>query len=428
MRAEIVTVGTELLLGQIVDTNSSWIAEQLAMHGVHVHYQTKVGDNPARMIEVFRIAIERAGAVIVTGGLGPTQDDITRDAIAEVCGRPLVRDEAVADRIRKMFASRGRDMPESNLSQADVPDGAGVIEQRIGTAPGLIVPVAGDADRVFYAVPGVPAEMREMVERAVLPDLVVRAGSSETIRSRTVKCWGISESRLAERLAGRFAELDGSDTTTLAFLAGGGMIRVRITVRAGTAEAADALLDAEQERVVATVGEVVFGIDDDTMESVVVAALAAAGLRVACAESMTGGMAGEALTRVPGASDVFAGGVTVYSPAAKRDVLGVDGELVEKHGPVSEPVAAEMASRVRELFGSDVGISVTGSAGPTPDEGPRGLVSDVGDAFMGLDIGGDVSVTGVKHFPGTREQIRMYATTTLLDLLRRRLAATARGG
>src|SRR5688572_1369226 len=209
MRCEIVAVGTELLLGQIVDTNSSWMGEQLAIIGVEHLRQTKVGDNLGRKVDVIREALERADAVIVCGGLGPTQDDITREALAAVMGVELVRDDAVADVIRQMFESRGRAMAENNLLQADVPVGASIIEQRRGTAPGLICPVTvrgadGEpVEKVMYAVPGVPYEMTEMMERAILPDLRLRAGEPSTILSRTLRTWGDSESGLAERLADR---------------------------------------------------------------------------------------------------------------------------------------------------------------------------------------------------------------------------------
>src|SRR3954451_14659863 len=197
MRCEVVAIGTELLLGQVIDTNSAWIGEQLALAGIDSHFQTKVGDNPDRMVEALRIALDRNDAVICCGGLGPTQDDITRDAIARIMGVSLARDEALVDIIRDMFGSRGRAMADNNLLQADVPEGATIIEQRRGTAPGLICPVPsadGSDEKVIYAVPGVPYEMQEMLERAILPDLRRRSGETATIMSRTLRTWGESES------------------------------------------------------------------------------------------------------------------------------------------------------------------------------------------------------------------------------------------
>ncbi len=419
MRAEIVTVGTELLLGQIVDSNSSWIAEQLAAAGVDVHFATKVGDNHERMVAVIALALERADVVVVTGGLGPTQDDVTREAVAAVTGRPLVRLPEVADRIRAMFDALGREMVESNLRQADVPEGAEWIPMVRGTAPGLVVPVG---EGVIYAVPGVPQEMEEMVRRAVLPDVVARMGEAATIRSRVLKCWGTSESRLAEMLAPRFdalaapGGLPGDAGVTLAFLAGLGVVRVRLTVKAASEAAATRALDAEEDACRAILGEVVFGVDDDTLEGVCIGALARRGWTLAAAESMTGGMVGEWLTRVPGASGVFAGSAVTYAVEAKRSLLGVPEGVLAEHGPVSETVASAMATGARRVFGTDVGVSVTGSAGPDAQG------SAVGQSYLGIDVGGDVQVVGVR-FPGERERVRTFATATLLDLLRRRLAA-----
>lgn len=424
MRAEIVTVGTEILLGQIVDTNSSWLAERLAGIGVDLLYTTTVGDNMRRMVDVFSCARDRSDAVIVTGGLGPTQDDITREALAEVCGRPLGRDGAIAAEIERIFTSRGREMAESNLRQADVPEGATVIPLRWGTAPGLMVPAWPDGqappgrDRgcVFYAVPGVPAEMKEMFERAVEPDLVRRAGRAVTIRSREIKTWGLPESRLAEILSARFSALESSGNTTLAFLAGEGVVRVRVTVKAHDEAEADSLLDAEEALIRDLVGDAVFGSGTETMESVCIGLLDAAGLSLAAAESMTGGLVGAWLTRVPGSSAVFRGSAVTYTAEAKTRVLGVPAEMLEENGPVSEPVAAAMAAGARELYGSNVAVAVTGSAGPSTQG------SELGEVYLAVDIEDDVQVVRV-HLPGDRERVRIFATATLLDLLRRRLQA-----
>ncbi|MBX7159633.1 MAG: competence/damage-inducible protein A [Acidimicrobiia bacterium] len=419
MRAEIVTVGTELLLGQIVDTNSAWLAERLASLGVDVHWQTKVGDNHGRMCEAFRLALGRADAVVVTGGLGPTQDDITREAVSEVTGRPLVRDPEVVALLERIFGGLGREMAASNLRQADVPEGATPILMRVGTAPGLIVP-AGDA-KVVYALPGVPHEMKEMWERSVVADLLERMGETATIRSRVLKCWGVSESRLADLLAERFDALDASGTATIAFLAGEGVVRVRITAKGSDEAAVEDLLTSEERVIRDILGEAVFGAGSDTMESVVVDLLRERGQRLATAESMTGGTVGEWITRVPGASDVYAGGAVTYTPASKTDVLGVPAETIEHHGVVSEEVAIAMAAGARRVFGAEVALSVTGSAGP----GAQG--SSVGEACLGVDVDGDVTVARVR-FPGDRERVRSFATATLLDLLRRRLVGERRGG
>ena len=230
MRCEIVAVGTELLLGQIVDTNSSWMGERLALAGIDSHFQVKVGDNQQRIVDTIRHALSRSDAVILCGGLGPTQDDITREAIAEVMGVALVRDHAMGEKIRRGFEARGRRFTENNLRQADCPAGASFIPQMPGTAPGLICPVG---ERVIYAVPGVPFEMREMMEGTILPDLQRRAGVSAVIRSRVLKSWGESESRLAELLAERIEALDRAGNPTIAFQASGiEGLKIRITAKA----------------------------------------------------------------------------------------------------------------------------------------------------------------------------------------------------
>ncbi len=410
MNCEVLAVGTELLLGQVVDTNSSWIGEQLALTGIDCLYQAKVGDNRARIRTALEQALERADAVIVCGGLGPTQDDITRDVIAEVMGVPLVRDEAVEARIRAMFGSRGRDMPANNLRQADVPEGATVMAQQPGTAPGLICPIG---DKVVYAVPGVPYEMTEMVEGTVIPDLARRAGMKSVIHSRTLRTWGHSESGIAELVADRVTELDTLGNPTIAFLASGiEGLKVRITAKADDAAAAEALLDAEEAELWPLIGDYVFGRDDQTMESVVLDLLRDRGLTLAVAESVTGGLIASRLTDVPGTSDVLKGGVVAYFSEVKYDVLDVP------EGPVVTAEAAKaMADGVRKLLDADVGIAVTGVAGPEEQEG-----QPVGTVFCGWALDDEVDALRVK-LPGDRRRVRDFATITLLDLLRRRLLA-----
>ena len=288
MNCEVLAIGTELLLGQVVDTNSSWIGEQLALTGIDCLYQAKVGDNPARIRTALREAVDRSDAVIVCGGLGPTQDDITRDVIAEVMGVPLHRDAAVEEKIRSMFGSRGRDMPANNLRQADVPEGATVMAQQPGTAPGLICPVG---DKVIYAVPGVPYEMKEMVEGSVLPDLARRAGVQSVIRSRTLRTWGHSESGIAEVLADRIVELDTLGNPTIAFLASGiEGLKVRITAKADDDAAAESILEAEVAVLAPILGDWTFSAEDESMETVVLGLLRERGLTLAVAESVTGGL------------------------------------------------------------------------------------------------------------------------------------------
>ena len=410
MRCEVVAVGTELLLGQIVDTNSSWIGEQLALSGIDSHFQTKVGDNAERIASALRLALDRSDAVIVCGGLGPTQDDITRDVIAEVMGVPLVRKPELEEHIRSLFGSRGRAMPANNLRQADVPDGARVMAQFPGTAPGLVCPVG---EKIIYAVPGVPYEMREMVTGTVLPDLRARAGVAAVIRSRTLKTWGHSESGLAELLADRITELDELGNPTLAFLASGiEGLKVRITAKAPDDGAAEAILADEEARIRSLIGDLVFGVDADTMESVVIELLRDQGLTLGVAESLTGGLISSRLTEPAGASEVFLGGVVSYASEVKFDLLDVP------EGPVVRAEAAEaMARGVRKLLDADVGIAATGVAGPAEQEG-----QPVGTVFLGIAMDDEVEAISTR-LPGDRHRIREFSTITLLNLLRQRLVA-----
>ena len=410
MRCEVVAVGTELLLGQVVDTNSAWIGEQLAEAGIDSFFQVKVGDNQARIAAALRDALARSDAVICCGGLGPTQDDITREAIAEVMGVALRRDPALVEVIGSLFSSRRRVMAANNLRQADVPEGATVIPQTRGTAPGLICPV-GSTGQVVYAVPGVPAEMREMVARAIIPDLQRRSGTTATIRSRTLRTWGLSESGLAEIVAPRVDALDAGGNPTIAFLASGiEGIKVRITAKGPDIDTTSAILDMEEAQLRALLGEVVFGVDDESMEVAVAGLLRARGLSLAVAESLTGGLVGARITAVPGASDFFRGAIVSYDSAVKRDLLGVpDGPVV------SEVAAKAMAAGAARVLGADVGLAVTGVAGPTEQDG-----QPVGTVWLGLAMAGEASATLVR-LPGQREQVRQLATISLLDLLRRRL-------
>ncbi len=410
MRCEVVAVGTELLLGQIVDSNSAWIGEQLALAGIDSHFQTKVGDNLARIVASIRLALERSEAVILCGGLGPTQDDITREAIAEVMGVPLVRSDELVQKITALFASRGRVMAANNLRQADVPVGASPIPEMPGTAPGLICPLGA---QVMYAVPGVPHEMRTMVGATVIPDLQRRAGVRAVIRSRVLRTWGHTESGLAELLAPRIEELDVQGNPTLAFQASGiEGIKVRITAKAADDAAAEAVLAAEEELLRPLLGDYVFGLDDQTMELVVLDLLRARGLSLAVAELVTGGLVGARLTAIPGASDVLRGGLVAYASDLKFKLLGVP------EGPVvSLEAAAAMAAGVRKLLQADVGLATTGVAGPTEQEG-----QPVGTVFLGLALGDQVESTVVR-LPGDRNRIRQYGVISLLNFLRLRLLA-----
>ena len=414
MNCEVLAIGTELLLGQIVDTNSAWIGEQLATAGIDCNFQAKVGDNRVRIVTAIRQALARSDAVICCGGLGPTKDDITRESIAEVLGVPLDVDEEVAARIEAMFAARGRRMALNNLRQAEVPRGATVIAQTRGTAPGLICRLG---DRSIYAVPGVPHEMREMVERAVVPDLVARSGTTSTIVSRTLRTWGIAESTLDEILAPRMTAIDEAASTggkvvpTIAFLASGiEGIKVRLTAKAERREEAEAAIAAEEAEIRSLLGPAVFGADDETMETAVGAILRERGWTLAVAESLTGGLVGSRLTSAAGSSDFFLGAVVSYSTESKRKLLGVGDTPA-----VSEETARDMAAGTAAAFGADVGLSLTGVAGPAEQDG-----QPVGTVWVGIH---DENGTEARllRLAGGRDQIRQIATISALDLLRRRL-------
>jgi nicotinamide-nucleotide amidase len=414
VRCEVLAIGTELLLGQIVDTNSAWIGEQLALTGIDSYEHRAIGDNQGRIVAALRDMLSRADAVVICGGLGPTQDDLTRDAIAELMGVPLVRRMELAEQIATMFRARLRDMPENNLRQADVPEGGEAIPNPIGTAPGLRCEV--DGGKIVYAVPGVPYEMQEMITTHVLPDLLARSGSASTIVSRSLKTWGTSESALAEMVAHRLDALDVSHAATIAFLARGieGLV-VRVTAKGDSEAAARAAVDAEERELRAILGDLVFGVDDETMESVVLDQLRERGWSLGVAESLTGGLVGARIVNVSGASDVFRGTIGAYATDVKRSVLGVTAESV-----VSEEAAREMAEGARRVLGSDVGIAATGVAGPAEQDGVA-----VGTVCFGIALPGQPAEAVSTRLPGDRERVRQFSAISLLSLLRQRLSVLA---
>ena len=418
MRVEVVAVGTELLLGQIPDTNSQWIGEQLAANGIASHFHQHVGDNHERIVLAFRTALARSDAVIVCGGLGPTQDDITRAALAEVMNVSLERRDDLIEVIRAMFASRSRTMPDNNLLQADVPRGATIIPQTRGTAPGLVCPVG---QKVVYAVPGVPYEMTDMFQRAILPDLLAReraSGATSVISSRVLRTWGASESALAEAVGERFDALEDDARVTIAILASGiEGIKVRITARGDDAAHAARLLADEEVHVRALIvdqlGDIIFGVDEETMEDVVAQRLLARGATLAVAESVTGGLIASRLVNVVGASTWFRGGVVSYASHVKFDLLGVS------EGPVVSALAArQMAHGVRRVMGADIGLSVTGVAGPKEQDGQA-----PGTVFVGVALG-EILRDASLRLPGDRPRIRAYSAISALDVLRRTLDDT----
>lgn len=410
MRVDVLAVGTELLLGQIVDTNSSWIGEQLASAGIDTYEHRKIGDNLDRVVRCIESMLESADAIIICGGLGPTPDDLTREAIAAVMGVSLERREDLVEWIASLFGGRGRQMPENNLRQADVPLGGDVIPNPIGTAPGLKCEFNG---RVIYAVPGVPYEMQRMVNEHVVPDLLERTGERAVILNRSLKTWGASESGLAEMIA---RQVDDQTNPSIAFLARGieGIV-VRLTAKAQTLEAAAQLIAPEEAKLRATLGGLIFAVDDETMEEVVLGRLAAKGWTLGVAESLTGGLIGSRLAGIPGASKTFRGTIGSYATEVKRSLLGVTAEHV-----VSAECAKEMAEGARRVLGSDVGISVTGVAGPDAQDG-----APVGTVWFGLALPGVPVEAVTTRMPGDRERIREFSAISLMNLLRMRLDALA---
>ena len=410
MRCEIVAVGTEILLGQIVDTNSAWISERLAEAGIDCYLQTVVGDNSERMSKTFGDALERADALIVTGGLGPTQDDLTREVVADLMGVQLERDLEIVERIRERFSNRGRSMPDNNLKQADIPVGALPIPEMPGTAAGLICPM--EEGKVIYVVPGVPSEMKLMLEGTVIPDLVLRSGVTSVIRSRVLKTWGHSESGLAEDLAEEIERLDDDGELTLAFQASGiEGVKVRITAKATDREKSDLLLDSEEDILRGLIGDYIFAVDDATMESVILDLLRSQSLTFATAESLTGGMIGTRLTEVPGSSDSYIGSIVAYEGDLKNSLLDVSKDVPV----VSQEAVEAMALGVCKLFGADVSVAATGVAGPSPHDG-----QEVGTVWMASNIGGQVESFKVV-FPFDRTQVRQFTVITVLNALRKRL-------
>lgn len=413
MRAEIVAVGSELLLGDNVDTNSAFLSTRLAEAGIDVYRHVTVGDNDERLRAALADACARVDVVLVTGGLGPTQDDRTRDVVARIAEVPLVRDAGLEAHVTDYFASRGRDMPASNYRQADLPEGARVLPPR-GTAAGFAIRV-GEAE--VYCMPGVPAEMRGMFDADVLPELVRRAGGQATV-SRLVRTAGMGESHVAERCADLVERLDEAGNPTIAFLAGRGETRVRVTAKAPTREDALRLIEPVVAEVTERLGSAVVGLDDEGTEHAVARLLSRAGWRLALAESVTGGLVGARLVRVPGASEWLLGGLTVYATEAKRTLAGVDARLLERHGTVSEPTAAALAETARDRLGADVGLGVVGVAGPSS----QGSVP-VGTVCLAVASGGDETATRTARLPGTeREAVLEFAASAALDFLRRRLA------
>lgn len=415
MKIEVVTIGDELLLGLTIDTNAAHLARELAAVGVEITQRTTVGDEPVAISDAVKAALDRTGAVITTGGLGPTSDDVTKPSIAGIFGRTLRCDQSILDGMKARWArlKRSGPFPESNIAQAMIPDGATVLPNQHGSAPGIWLE---DGDGRWVAMlPGVPREMRGMLVDELMPRITERArsgGGPTVIRSRTLRTTGIAESALADQLGDLARGVDGA---SLAFLPAVDSVDLRLTVRGLPGEEADEVLGRAAMKLREAAGRYVYGEEGANLAEVVLGECRRRGLRVAVAESCTGGMFGSRLTAIPGSSDVFAGGVIAYGNSVKRDLLGVSREDLEEHGAVSERVAASMAKSVRERLGADIGIGITGVAGP----GGGTATKPVGMVWVGLD--GVQTRTRCLRLFGTREEIRQRAVQAALDMVRRSL-------
>ena len=380
MNVEIVTIGDELLLGFTVDTNASYLARELASLGVSVVRRTTCSDMPDEIVDSVRAALDRTGAVITTGGLGPTADDRSKASVAALFGRELVLDGAILGRLRNMWKERGRpgELPKSNYNQAMIPRGARILENHHGSAPGIFL--EDDGERWVAMLPGVPREMRGMFQDSLRPVLTQRLGEHPTVvHSKTVRTTGVPESVLAEQLG----ELGGGfDGLELAFLPNPDGVDLRLTSRGLAVDAADHLLRSGADRLRERVGTAAYGEDTDTLAAVVLGLCRADNLRLAVAESCTGGLLGARISDIPGASDVFHGGLIAYDNRVKRQLLGVLDTDLGAHGAVSEPVALQMAKGIRIRLGTEIGVSITGIAGPsggTPEK-------PVGTVWIAVDI------------------------------------------
>ena len=370
MIAEIISTGTELLLGQIVNTNAQYLARKLNESGFDVLYQSTVGDNSRRMTAVIAHALKRADMVITTGGLGPTRGDITKEVSAELLGLPLFLHEPSAARIRKLFANRGMPMPENNLRQAMMPEGAIVVDNDRGTAPGVIIE---NGTKTIIHLPGPPHEMQWMFETAIVPYFRRRFGSETVIMSRVLRTFGVGESALAERIDDFVI---AQSNPTIALLARDGEIHLRLTAKSQSEQEAVKSIQKLEQELRQRIGDVVFGVDDETIEQVVGRRLAEHSLTVSVAESCTGGLVTSRLTDIPGSSQYLIGSLVAYNNQIKAAMLGVPEQTISEHGAVSEETAIAMATQVREKFGTDIGVGITGIAGPdgaTPTK-PIGLV------------------------------------------------------
>jgi nicotinamide-nucleotide amidase len=421
MNAEILCVGSELLLGQIIDTNAAYMAGELSRIGVNLHRKQTVGDNLDRIVDCIRGALSRADLLVITGGLGPTTDDLTREGIAAALGVELVRHAELEEPIRALFARRGTVPLESMMRQAYLPAGANALPNSNGTAPGVWAQTSDG--KMIFAVPGVPKEMKVMLQLSIIPAILEHMeGERSIIVSRVLRTTGIGESALAEPLEDILTTATNPTAAPLIF--GNTEVHIRLTAKATNPEEAKTLLDGLEAQIRERAGEHIFGIDDDTIASVVIRTLRERGQTLAVAESVTGGVVAQMLTDVPGSSDVFLGGVVTYSNEAKANLLGVSSAVIQEHTAVSAPVATAMAEGALRKFGADFALSTTGEAGPQ-----AATDKPVGTVFIGLaggkDSGDHTEFSGSQlSIFGDRDAIRRRTAMNALNILRRHLLET----
>jgi nicotinamide-nucleotide amidase len=409
---EVITIGDELLLGFTIDTNAAHLARQLASIGMHIARRATVGDEAGEIARAVREALDRTGAVITTGGLGPTSDDLSKESVAALFGRGMHLDEAhlswMEERWRKRF---NRPLPAGNRRQAMMPDGAVKLENHHGSAPGVWLEDA--AGRWVAMLPGVPSEMRGMLADTLMPRLSTRIGGATVVRSLTLRTTGVAESLLADQIE---SMPGGSLGVSLAYLPSVSGVDLRLTVRDVPPAVADAALSHAASRLRAQVGDSIYGEDDDDLAAIVLGLCRARSLTIGVAESCTGGLLGARLTAVPGSSDVVRGGVIAYHNDIKRELLGVDQAALAEHGAVSEPVVKQMAIGARREAGANVGMAITGIAGPSGGT----VEKPVGTVWVATDVNGEVETRLFKLWGG-RDEVRQRAAQWTMELVRRRL-------
>lgn|SRR5690625_2876074 len=406
LKSEIIAIGTELLLGQIANTNAQWLSEQLALHGINTFYHTVVGDNHNRVEEIFRQAQDRSDVIIVTGGLGPTEDDMTREAFQSMTGTKLIEHSPSMNKIEAYFANQQTQMTPNNYRQARVFEGAIVIENKVGMAPGMIVKNEG---KIWFFLPGVPREMKQMAKDDVFPYINRTTDQETIIQSMILRFIGIGEAKLEHELKDI---IQSQHNPTIALLAQPDGLVIRLTVKESTLEKAQQRLESTKEQIANRVGHFMYGINDETIEREIVHLLKKASKNIAAAESLTGGLFTERLISVEGASHVCPGGIVCYNTTIKRDLLGISPDIIRSYGVVSQECAVSMAQKICQQMSTDIGISFTGVAGPQTIEN-----KEVGTVYISIYHTSGKYIVEKFLFNGDRNTIRNRAVLKGFEML-----------